>query len=73
MTLAQLLATQPKERVTEPLDKLLRVSEAGTLLGLSDGSVRVWLAKGYLREIKLPSGQRRIAQSQVEAIVRGER
>ena len=56
----------------EAADKLLRVSEAGALLRLSDGSVRHWLRMGYLREIKLPSGQRRIAQSQVEAILRGE-
>lgn len=60
-------------RVTEPTDRLLRVSEAGTLLGLSDGSVRHWLRMGYLREIKLPSGQRRISQSQVESIIRGKK
>ena len=73
MTDGQLRATQPKDRLTEPTDRLLRISETGTLLGLSDGSVRVWLQKGYLRLIKLPSGQSRIAQSQVEAIRRGER
>ena len=73
MTDGQLRATQPKERVTEPGDRLLRMSEAGALLSLSVGSVRVWLARGYLQEVKLPSGQRRIPQSQVEAILRGER
>ena len=64
--------TSQQLRVTEPADKLLRVSEAGALLRLSDGSVRHWLAKGYLRDVRLPSGQRRIPQSQVEAILRGE-
>lgn len=60
-------------RVTEPADKLLRVSEVAALLRLSDGSVRHWLAKGYLQEVRLPSGQRRIPQSQVEAVLRGEK
>ena len=65
--------TSQQLRVTEPEDRLLRVSEVGALLHLSDGSVRVWLARGYLKEVRLPSGQRRIRQSQVEAILRGER
>ena len=73
MTYAQLRATQPKERVREPADKLLRISEAAALLSLSVGSVRDWLAKGYLEEVRLPSRQRRIPQSQVEAILRGQR
>ena len=65
--------TNQQLRVTELEDRLLRVSEAGALLRLSDGSVRDWLAKGYLQEVRLPSGQRRIPQSQVEAVLRGEK
>ena len=65
--------TSQQLRVAEPEDKLLRVSEVAALLRLSDGSVRDWLAKGYLEEVRLPSRQRRIPQSQVEAILRGQR
>lgn len=64
--------TNQQLRVTEPEDRLLRVSEVGALLHLSDGSVRKWLSLGYLHEVRLPSGQRRVPQSQVEAILRGE-
>ena len=59
-------------RVTELEDRLLRVSEAAALLRLSDGSVRDWMTRGYLRVVRLPSGQKRISQSQIEAILRGE-
>ena len=60
-------------RVAEPGDRLLRVSEVGALLHLSDGSVRGWLRRGYLRHVVLPSGQRRIPQSEVDAVMRGEK
>ncbi len=65
--------TGQQMRVTEPEDRLLRVSEAGALLRLSDGSVRQWLRQGYLRHVILPSGQRRIPQSEVDAVLRGEK
>lgn len=54
-------------------DKLLRISETMELLRLTRTTVIEWIDKGYLEEIRMPSGQRRIRLSQVEAIVSGEK
>ena len=53
-------------------DKLLRVSEVEKMLSLSRPSVIDWIERGYLKEVRLPSGQRRIRQSEIERILAGE-
>lgn len=54
-------------------DKLLRVSEVEKMLRLTRPSVIDWIARGYLKEVRLPSGQRRVRLSEVERILAGEK
>ncbi len=58
--------------MAEADDKLLRVSEVEKMLRLSRPSVIEWIERGYLKEVRLPSGQRRIRQSEIERILAGE-
>ena len=58
--------------LAEADDKLLRVSEVEKMLRLSRPSVIDWIERGYLREVRLPSGQRRIRLSEVERVIAGE-
>ena len=53
-------------------DKLLRISEVQELLRLTRWTVIDWIGRGYLEEVRLPSGQRRIRLSEVQRIVAGE-
>ena len=53
-------------------DKLLRVSEVEKMLRLSRPSVIDWIERGYLKEVRLPSGQRRVRLSEVERVIAGE-
>ena len=53
-------------------DKLLRISETMELLRLTRTTVIDWIDKGYLEEVRMPSGQRRIRQSEIERILAGE-
>ncbi len=53
-------------------DKLLRVSEVEKVLSLSRPSVIDWIDRGYLKEVRLPSGQRRIRLSEVMRVLWGE-
>ena len=54
-------------------DPLLPTSEVMELLRLTRWSVIDWVERGYLKDIRLPSGQRRIRLSEVERILRGEK
>ena len=53
-------------------DKLLRYSQAQEMLSITRPTVAVWVSKGYLREVVLPSGQRRIPLSEVQRVLAGE-
>ncbi len=53
-------------------DKLLRVSEVQEILRLTRWSVLDWIERGYLKEVRLPSGQRRVRLSEVERVLTGE-
>ncbi len=53
-------------------DKLLRVSEVEKMLRLTRPSVIDWIERGYLKEVRLPSGQRRVRLSEVERVIAGE-
>jgi len=49
---------------------LLRIAEFAYLLGVSPSTVRRWLTRGLLPCIRLPGGERRVHQYQLEAILR---
>jgi len=49
---------------------LLRIAEFASLLGVSPRTVRRWLTRGLLPFIRLPGGERRVHQYQLEAILR---
>ena len=53
-------------------DRLLRISEVMELLRLTRVSVINWIDRGYLKEVRLPSGQRRVRLSEIERILAGE-
>lgn len=52
-------------------DRLLRISEVQEILRLTRWTVLDWIERGYLREVRLPSGQRRIRQSEIERALAG--
>jgi excisionase family DNA binding protein len=51
---------------------LLTTGEAARKLRTSDETIRRWIAEGKLPAITLPSGQFRIRDEDVEAILRGD-
>jgi len=48
----------------------LRVVDVARELGVTIGTVRRWADRGYLRSHRLPSGHRRFARSDVDALLR---
>ena len=50
-------------------DPLLRTSEAATVLGISDETLRRWAADGLIRHVKLPSGQVRFRRSDLDEVL----
>ncbi len=57
------MVDRPWEGQLEPVGKV-----AGEL-GISPGTVRNWIQKGYIHAIRLPSGVRRIPTSEVERLL----
>lgn len=56
-------------RVGEVTKGARRVGEAADELGVSSGTIRNWIDKGYIRAIQLPSGHRRIPESEVQRLL----
>ena len=52
-----------------PTEPLLRTSEAASVLGVSDETLRRWAADGRIRHIKLPSGQVRFRRADLLAVL----
>jgi excisionase family DNA binding protein len=48
--------------------QLRSVGEAAKQIGVSPSTVRNWIDKGYIRAAQLPSGHRRISQSEVDRL-----
>jgi excisionase family DNA binding protein len=48
---------------------LLRVSTAAERFGVHPSTVRNWVAKGYIHAVRLPSGHRRIPESEVTRLL----
>lgn len=51
-------------------DRLLRIEEAGKLLGISRSNTFVWIRRGWIRPTILPSGKKRVAMSEIQRIIR---
>lgn len=51
---------------------LLSIPEASKQFRVAPSTVRRWVKSGRLKAIRLPSGRAKIAQADVEAIMRGE-
>ena len=49
-------------------DELISTSQAALLLHVTDETVRRWAETGIIRHIRLPSGQLRFEQADIEAI-----
>lgn len=45
------------------------VGEAAEQLGVTPSTVRNWIEKGYIHAVRLPSGHRRIAQTELERLL----
>ena len=52
--------------MTEPVAKLLRISEAAARLGVHPTTLRTWADKGMVAMVKLPSGYRRFRVEEIE-------
>lgn len=51
-------------------DRLFRIPEAGELLGLGKAQTYTWIKRGWIKTVKLPSGTQRIAESEIERIIK---
>jgi excisionase family DNA binding protein len=49
--------------------KLLNISEAAAMLGVSVGTVRAWADKGLIPHQKLPSGYRRFTEGDIAQVL----
>ena len=47
----------------------LTTSEAAVVCGVSDKSIRRWVDEGKLRHVRLPSGQLRFSEADLEAVL----
>lgn len=52
------------------LSEAVTVGKAAKEFGVTAATVRNWIAKGYIRAIKLPSGQRRIPETELGRVLR---
>lgn len=50
-------------------NKLLSVGQAAEQLQISAGTVRNWIDKGYITGVRLPSGHRKIPESEVTKLL----
>ena len=50
-------------------EELRSVGFAAEQFQVSSGTVRNWIAKGYLKAVALPSGVRRIPESEIDRLV----
>ena len=49
--------------------KLVSVGDAAGRLQVSTGTVRNWIAKGYIRAVRLPSGHRKLPESEISKLL----
>ena len=50
-------------------EELRSVGYAAEQLQVSTGTVRNWIAKGYLRAVQLPSGHRKLPESEISGML----
>jgi excisionase family DNA binding protein len=53
--------------------KAYKVSEAAKALNVTEDTVQRWIKKGKLKAIRLPSGQYRVSEVELTAVLYGER
>ena len=46
----------------------IRISEAARILGVHGNTIRGWIEKGYVRVMRLPSGERRVSSEDVQKL-----
>ncbi|MDP9364144.1 MAG: MerR family DNA-binding transcriptional regulator [Chloroflexota bacterium] len=51
-------------------ERLLTISQAARMLGVHQNTLRTWADKGLVRHVRLPSGYRRFAVTEVERLRR---
>lgn len=51
---------------TRGREKLLTISQAADMLGVSVGTLRSWADKGLIKMIRLPSGYRRFTVEEID-------
>lgn len=49
--------------------KLLSVGDAAEQLQISPGTVRNWIDKGYIAGVRLPSGHRKVPESEIAKLL----
>ena len=50
-------------------DKLLKPIEAAKLLNMSRASLYIWIQKGRIKAVKLPTGKLRIPLSELDRVI----
>lgn len=56
-----------RRRSDQP-ERLLKVREAAELCRVNEGTIYRWIAKGWLKAVRLPSGFIRIAEATVREL-----
>ncbi len=52
---------------------MLTISEVAKALKLTDATIRNWIERGHIQAVRLPSGIYRIAQSEVDRVLQGDK
>lgn len=58
--------------VTDPPERGVRPRDAADRLGVSPRTIRRWLEEGRIKGFRLPSGNMRVLESEIERIINGE-
>jgi excisionase family DNA binding protein len=50
------------------IDELIGTPEAAAILGVTDGSVRLWIQSGRLPAVRLPGGRYKLSRRAIERL-----
>lgn len=51
------------------IDRLFSLRESAEKLGVSNGTVRNWIDKGYIRAVHYPSGVRKVPETEINRLL----
>ena len=55
------------------MEKLYKPKEIAEVLGMSVASVYIWIQRGYIKPVHLPTGKLRISEAELKRMLSDER